>query len=712
MIVLVTLSACEAASPARLKRSESVIVVVANRLLFSDLNDPQLPAVQKMLRMGAIGLISPNCAGPKTEASVILTANAGSPSRGGSYIRDLYHTSESLPNGENAADAYFARTGRRAPQDAAVFLGLAPALRDAFKQNYLPGSLGCIGDSLQRAGIRTLAAGNADTQRGADRSAAALVMNSAGIVDDGKLIAEPTADAVIDSFRVNGDGRYVGVIHFGLPAQLDDCKLAMTDAAFARHKSNCMRDLDDLLDELISKAKNTTIVLVSFSPPNSPNWDQMTPVVIYPSAKPGLLITSATRSTGIVAASDFAPSLLKILDVSSEKEMLGRAAEVVSSSRGAEKLTDIGLRVATNHRLLLPLGVGLAVICAISFTSAACVIAFSVKPSQRIKKAILNALVVAACAPAALYLAPLAPIGYATYLLGAVGFLIILSALSMAIGKALQRRYDTTKAHALPVAAAYAITALIIIIDSATGGTLGKFNGISSYYISAMRFHGIGNEYAGALISTAALTALYFKKSRWMAALIGIITIVTLGMGFLGSNYGGVIVAVIVFALVWVALQRGRYGGWQVAAEYGAGFGAVALFAILDWALAGRAGSHAAQATGLAGRLGGSYIWSLAIRKMIFNLRLTFSVKGISVLCAFVPFLTLWFWGVKGKLSASLVKNPQMLAGTKAILAGAVAAFLFNDSGIVFAITMIAMTVLMLLYFLIEEVADVTNSSP
>jgi hypothetical protein len=149
-----------------------------------------------------------------------------------------------------------------------------------------------------------------------------------------------------------------------------------------------------------------------------------------------------------------------------------------------------------------------------------------------------------------------------------------------------------------------------------------------------------------------------------------------------------------------------------VAAAYGAGFGAVALFAILDWALAGRAGSHAAQATGLAGRLGGSYIWSLAIRKMIFNLRLTFSVKGISVLCAFVPFLTLWFWGVKGKLSASLVKNPQMLAGTKAILAGAVAAFLFNDSGIVFAITMIAMTVLMLLYFLIEEVADVTNSSP
>jgi hypothetical protein len=68
-----------------------------------------------------------------------------------------------------------------------------------------------------------------------------------------------------------------------------------------------------------------------------------------------------------------------------------------------------------------------------------------------------------------------------------------------------------------------------------------------------------------------------------------------------------------------------------------------------------------------------------------------------------VPFLALWFGGVQGKVRSAFKQDSHIIAGMKAVLIGAAAAFMLNDSGIVFAGIMIAITVLVLLYSLLEE---------
>ncbi|MGI6296665.1 MAG: hypothetical protein ACOX3G_11315 [Armatimonadota bacterium] len=703
MLALLLIGACEAESPTPLRNSQSVIIVVANRLVLSDMADLSLPAICKIFRSGAIGLISPNCVGAKTEASVIMTANAGAPTKGGIYIREFYNIYESLANGENAGDAYLARTGRRVKGDSAVFLGLAPALREAAKATYLPGGFGALGDALHQSGYKTCVDGSADTDGSLDRAAAALLVDSRGIVDSGAFSLEPSASD-FEIPKING--RSVQVVYFGESTRLDELKMTMTDKAFASHKAGSMRSLDRLLNKLITNHPDATIVFVSFSPPISPSWDQLTPVAIYPSPRPGLLVSKATRTAGVIAASDFAPTLLDILKLPASSGMLGRPAEVIAEPDALQILESVETRTTTNKQLLLPMGVVLAIIGALSMTAAACVTAFSLKPPKRVRKLILVGLVTAASAACALLLAASAPPGALGQWLAALFYLVLLILAASVIA----RLFSASGVRALPIVAAYAITALTIIVDAVTGGNLCKFSGLSSFHITGMRFHGIGNEYAGVLIPTAALAVMFATKSRWMMCAAGVITIFTLGLGSLGANYGGTAAAVVTFVLLMYAINYGRFGARHVAIAFVVGIIAVPLFAALDWILSGGGGSHAAQATGFVERFGGSYIISIALRKILFNLKTTFSVKGISVLAAFAPFLTLWFWGVRGKLAQMLKQTPRVMAGTKAILVGSVAAFLFNDSGIVFAMAMIAITVIILLYSLVEEAEDAANS--
>ena len=141
-----------------------------------------------MLREGAVGLVSPNCVGPKSEYSVLMTANAGSPCRGGAYLKEFYDWNEALPDGTKAGDTYFVRTGHRARPCTAVFLGIGQALRDEAKLDPAPARIGALGDAVHSAGFKTAVSGNADCPPDVvDRCVAALAMDSRGIVDAGRL---------------------------------------------------------------------------------------------------------------------------------------------------------------------------------------------------------------------------------------------------------------------------------------------------------------------------------------------------------------------------------------------------------------------------------------------------------------------------------------------------------------------------------------------
>ena len=242
----------------------------------------------------------------------------------------------------------------------------------------------------------------------------------------------------------------------------------------------------------------------------------------------------------------------------------------------------------------------------------------------------------------------------------------------------------------------------MVLVDAFTGCRLCKFCGVSSYYISGMRFYGIGNEFAGVLIGMGSVAALFLRERRWVAAVVGLITVVALGSGSFGANYGGTAAAVVTFVLLWLALSRGQFGARHVVLALAAAVAVVVACAVIDWHLSGGSGSHAARAAGLAERIGHGFLWDTVIRKVGFNLKTTYTI-GLRVFLVFVPFLALWFWKLRDKARGIYKDDPRVMAGVKAILWGSGAAFLFNDSGIVSASVMVAMVVLVLLYSLLEE---------
>lgn len=691
-------------------------------------------------------MVCPNCTGPKSEYSVMATAGAGAPCRTGGYVKLFYDSEELLPDGITAGDAYAARTGRKTPPGSVVMPAIGQAIRDSVRLNGRAVTLGGLGEALHAAGVPTAVFGNADIPPDVvDRLAAVLAMDSRGIVYSGQVarprIVTPSVGdgSFADSVRSRNG---LSVIYFGASTRLDEIKPALADRAYASHKIETLRQLDSMLHTLLAEAHagTTTLIVVSFAPSKSPSWDQLTPMVIYPAPSPALLRSATTRTTGLVAASDFAPTVLSLLGVAIPDAMAGSAARIEPDSQTIPRLVDLSARVTADHRLLAPAALAAAAIAAFSFTASALLVALRKRP-RRLLAACKAGMVTVACYPAAMLLAVLAPTGMVGYIGGALGALVVLVLACVAAGARFR-----TGVRARPIVTAYALTCLVILVDAATGCNLCMFSALSSYQITGMRFYGIGNEYAALLISMAALAVLFAtqgSKPRFrtasLAAVVGAAVVLALGLGNLGANYGATAAAVVTFGLMWTAVRRGGFGARHVAVAFVAAIAAVVMFALLDWRLAGEVGSHAARATGLAGKLGGGYLASIAVRKVAYNLYTTFSVKGISTMLAFVPFAALWFWGVRDevrrmignrerktgeKRAAEVPSAPSFLpgdgasqeshtsssrntetvmAGVKAVLIGAVAAFLLNDSGIVFAATMIGMTVLVLLYSVVEE---------
>jgi len=646
-----------------------------------------------MLREGAVGLVCPNCSGPKSEYSVMATANAGSPYRIGGCVREFYDLDELLPDGTTAGAAYTVRTGRRAARGSAVFSAIGQAARDSAKLNSVPAKLGALGDALHAAGLTATVAGNADLPPDViDRSVAALVMDSNGIVDIGRL--RPRATPLSHEREWSG----VEVIYFGASTRLDEMKPGMSENAYAKHRTEMLEQLDRELAALMGSAKpEDKLVLVSFSPPQGTIWDQVTPIAIYPTPHRGILTSSTTRTPGLVAASDFAPTVLGLLGLPAAYDMVGRAVTVVREDDAPARLKDLSVRVTTDERMLLPIAVALAAIGVLSFTGAALMVAFPGRRRHGLAQLCRIGLTTVACGPAALLLAVLAPAGSVGYLAGTA-----ISLLALVSGCVLAGRL-VRGGTATPIVTGYVITCVVVLADAFAGCQLCKFSALSSYQIAGMRFYGIGNEYAGVVLGMAALAALIAARRPAFVAIIGAAATLIFGLGSLGANYGATAATIVTFALLWLSVARKGFGARHVAVAFAVAMAGVALFAMLDWKLAGGAGSHAARATGLTEKLGGGYLGSLALRKVVFNLKTTVSVKGIVPLLAFSPFLALWFWGIQGKVRSLFKPDARVMAGVKAVLIGAAAAFLLNDSGIVFGATMVAMTVLVLLYSVLES---------
>jgi hypothetical protein len=343
---------------------------------------------------------------------------------------------------------------------------------------------GALGDALERAGVRVAAVGE---------KARLVAMDSDGVVPLSYDGADPLGG--LES-ALNDDAGFVAV-DAGDPAQAAD---------------------------LVEAARGAEAVVAVVAPNGSPEMPNLTPfALVRPGTEGGLLYSPATRTEGLVTNADVAPTLLALLGAPVPAEMSGRVAEVrAGGPESAERLQrrlwfveEDGFRVG-------------------GVVGALWVGALAVGVSRSGRKGASPVVLALAALPAGALLAAAVPV---------TGVLPVaaLTALLAGVVTALSWRLSDNLPGALVLVSL--ATAVLVVLDAATGGALERFSTIGYNPATGTRFYGVGNEYAAVLAGslTMGLGVLAYRRRppAVLLAVVGAVAIVALGLPTMGADVGG-----------------------------------------------------------------------------------------------------------------------------------------------------------------------------
>lgn len=269
--------------------------------------------------------------------------------------------------------------------------------------------------------------------------------------------------------------------------------------------------------------------------------------LIGPGTSASVLVGASTRRAGVVTLADVAPSVLATFDTAPLPSMTGRAWRVTTSGPSPADLLSFEDRLVRAHDQRRPLSRALMVIAMVALIASAILIR-----SARAPRVTRPLLAFVAAIPLALFLAPL---------LGARSTpAVVVSVVAVAaIGGAIV--IAITPRHALAVIGA--LSALVVLIDLATGGSIAVRSPLSYAIASGVRFYGIGNELMGVVIggTLASLTALRRDIDARMTVIIAVIAaviVVLLVAPSVGAKFGASLTAAPAFATALVLARRAR----------------------------------------------------------------------------------------------------------------------------------------------------------
>lgn len=205
---------------------------------------------------------------------------------------------------------------------------------------------------------------------------------------------------------------------------------------------------------------------------------------------------------------------------------------------------------------------------------------------------------------------------------------------------------------------------VLVVLDTIFVWGMVAHSALSGYYDSGIRFYGIGNEYMGLLIG-AVLMSVPKRFLGW----VGTGIVLLLGLPMLGANAGGAMAACVAF---FPPLKGKRWRGLLP-------FVVVAALAGLDRLQPGAVQSHIGQAAGKGASAWGEII----VRKLAMNARLTVAGPTLVAMVA----VGVGGWQLKG-LFARL--DDELQGRVVLGLWGAGAVIVFNDSGTVAALLLLA----------------------
>lgn len=682
-----------------------VVIVVIGGTDLQQWQAQGLPNLRHLLRIGSLGLMNSVTAGPFNDgaeaATIGASAHLHAPPRS-----TLLGVRERV-GGADAGSLYAQRTGRTSPLHGLVDPWIAQ-LRAANAQLPYPLTVGALGTAIVRSGRLTAAVGNADRPHNGgtalDRSAATISMTEHGIVPIGDvsgnlLVSASRAPCGVQlrpgallraSLAALGRNPALTVIDYG-----DTERAALCGNGSAQATRSALLHFDSFLGQLLPhlSLRHTLLLLVSPTPTPAMVAGErlMMPIlVVGPGYGAGYLTSPTTHRQGIVANIDIAPTVLAALGIARPADFFGQPMLTVPGRNAPSLLAAQALRLSLLTRERLHVAPDL-----VYFIAGALLLALFVLWRRRRSRLT----------------------GVALYLLGAVLSLPLATLLAGAVPAATLGDYAIILSTVTALLAAAALVAarspldpliwppalfcLLLITDTALGQHLALNSLMAPDPQVGARYYGIGNEYMGLLLGSAAIgfPALRdrFRLQAWprpATVLAYLAILIVLVLPGLGTKAGGAITATAMFAYIVLRLAGHRVTARDIA---WIGGGILALLALL---VAYDVLAHtAAQRTdiGRAGLL--IFHGGPAQAAYIIGRKLLTNISGIATS----------FWALLGGTAVGLLVTlrsrsqgalrnlggrwPDLAAGLSGAVVGMVVAFIFNDTGYV-ASAMLAVPVM------------------
>lgn len=676
--------------------ADRVVLVGVPRWSVDDIDSGLTPAIDELATKGAISSMSVRTlSGAPSSVEAYATINAGARVRARASVADAYEADAPL-EGSTAGIVTLRRTGED-PDGEIVVPIVAAAIEDAGTD--LPSRPGALGDALDHAGVDVAVVGTADfrTLNGElerSRPAPAAVMTSVGGVDRGRIDAgllvedsdapfgvRADLDAVLSETRSAIDsGAGVIVVDPGDTDRSGRYAALTSEARAETQRRAALADVDRFVESLAPTLDDDTLLLVVGLTPPTRTWE-LTPVVASGAGViPGYIHSTSTKRLGLVTLTDVPTTILDALGVPIPDGMIG-----VPFRYHAEPVDVAALRAQNNtakdrEGVYFPMALTFIIVQALGYLFTILVLNQGVSHPVMFRSLRIMVLSFAAW-PLATFVLRAVP---ATYGLGAWSQAVLIG-LSIAIGVASlgARRHPLS-----PLAWISGITATLLVIDVATGATLQMSSVLGYSPHTAARFTGFGNTAFAVLAATSVLAAAvhvnYAPRRRdALLTVAGFLAVVIVADGAptLGSDVGGILTLVPVFALLLFAMSGRKVSARTVVV---AGIATVVVLAFV-------AGLDVLRGEGNRTHLGDFVVgawegdgtfWTTISRKWATNLRVfqnTIWTWMVPITAVFLVYVLVISKGWRRLLP----EGSPLRAGILACLSAGVLGWLVNDSGVV-----------------------------
>ena len=677
---------------------DRVVLFGMPHLSLDDLGTGLVPNVDALVAKGSVAAMSVRTvSGTPTTREAYATLGAGARVRANSDGGFAFDADEQVQQG-SAADLVTRLTGAR-PSGKVVVAG-GPSVRRQNVALHLPSEPGALGRALNRHHLAAAVVGNSDlpgsiTVRSdaVSRPTGAALMDTKYAVDQGAVGTELLRDDTTAPYGVRADPRAVlaavrDALSDSAVMLIDPGDLDRADAvepqsappvAGTAHRV-ALRRTDALLGQ-VERILPPRTLLITFAPvPRTSEW-QLTPVVITGEGIPhGQVHSPSTKRAGVVTITDLAPTILDAVGAPVDDGMIGHALRYRAESPDLGFLRRLDRDTVHRETVYRPVTTGYVIIQVLLYLFA--IFALSRREGPGATGAHLRFLVLAAAAfPLATFVARATP-GYTSLGSWSVLLLVVLS-MGIAAWALRSRRHPLS-----PLGWIMGATALVIVLDVATGSNLHTSSILGYSLQSAGRFHGIPNTTFAVLTACtllgAAMHVQYAPRRREALIAVGIgflLVIVADGAPGLGDDAGGILALVPLFALTLYGFRGTKIRLRTLALIGVATVAALAIAAGVDLLRPPEARTHLGRfAASLFGGDGSDVFTTTVLRKQAANFRiLTKSVWTWVIPAAALFLLYVLVWERRG--SQLLPRGSAIRVGLIASLAGSMLGFATNDSG-------------------------------